>query len=346
MKKNPRAWSFLTIDGDRQYGGNNGYDDNPAEVYRYDSDVANYKQVSEDDVVVLRSKMEILGVARIEKIVFGKGPKDRQRCPHCRLTNIKLRSTMQPRWACHKCQHTFDDPITEIVTVDTFAAHYATTFRIPPTGLTLARLNDAVMRPSDQMSIKEIDLAKIEEWLKAEPESSQLIFDYANAISADAVLLPQDDPGSQSIIETRRRVLREISLRRGQSKFRDRLITRYGAACQISRCKFPGLIEAAHIRPYAQTSDNGVQNGVLLRTDLHTLFDLNMLAIDPTSLTVKLHPDVRAAGYAAFDGIPLFLNGTAGPDLAALSDRWELFQLLQAQSDASSESISAAILVE
>ena len=34
-----RAWSFLTIEGVRQYGGNAGYNDDPASAYRYDSSV-------------------------------------------------------------------------------------------------------------------------------------------------------------------------------------------------------------------------------------------------------------------------------------------------------------------
>lgn len=322
--KNPKAWSFLTIHGPRQYGGNTGYADNPAEVYRYDSDVANHKRVSEDDVVLVRSRSEILGVARIEKILVSKGEKARLRCPHCGITNIKQRTTRHPPWAC-KNKHTFDAPTEESVAVDTFAAHYGNTFRVAPPDLTLARLNDAVIRPSDQMSIKEIDLTRVEKWLRTAPSCSQLIFDYARAIDADAVQQSEENPAVQSIIETRRRVLREINLRRGQRQFRERLIGRYGAACQISGCDFRGLVEAAHIRPYAESNDNGAHNGLLLRSDLHTLFDLGLLAIHPTDLTVKLNPALLAAGYENFEGKPLFINGTPGPDRAAVSERWEFF---------------------
>jgi putative restriction endonuclease len=134
----------------------------------------------------------------------------------------------------------------------------------------------------------------------------------------------------------------QANRRRGQANFRNRLTARYGNACQISRCVFPGLLEAAHIRPYAETNDNGL----LLRSDLHTLFDLDMLAINPSTLTVALHRDVRAAGYEAFDGIQLFVNGTSGPDLAALADRWESFQLRHVADNAPSQSVPAAILLE
>jgi len=302
MKKNPRAWSFLTIDGERRYSGNTGYADNPAGTYRYDRYVANHKQVSVGDVIVLRSRSEVLGVARIEKISSGKGEKERLHCPQCGTPKIEQRTTMQPAWACRK-QHTFDAPLREIEMVETFAAHYGTTFRVAPAALTVARLDDAVMRPNDQMSIKEIDLARIEGWVRSDAACRELIRDYANAIDADGYEQPQAETStSSSIIETRRRVLREISLRRGQRQFRERLISRYGFACQISGCAFPGLVEAAHIRPYAETNDNGAHNGLLLRSDLHTLFDLDLLAIDPADLTVRIHFDLMAAGYNMFDG--------------------------------------------
>jgi hypothetical protein len=321
----PRAWSFLTIDGVRQYGGNAGYVDNPAEIYRYDSDVANHQQVSDNDVIVLRSKTGILGVAKIEKVFPGLGEKERQRCPYCHTTNIKERVTMHPRWAC-KNKHTFDLPVRAIETVQTFEAHYGQTFRPAPQALTLSQLNAAVMRPSDQMSIKELDLARIEEWLWTEADCRQLIVDYAGSITLDTSTHAYDGiDAPTSMIEARRRVLREVNLRHGQSKFRERLIRRYGQACQISRCAFAGLVEAAHIRPYVLSNENGAQNGLLLRSDLHTLFDLGLLAIDPASMAVALHSDLRDMGYAQFDGQQLFTNGTSGPDRGALGERWELF---------------------
>jgi HNH endonuclease len=43
------------------------------------------------------------------------------------------------------------------------------------------------------------------------------------------------------------------------------------------------------IRPYRGDHDNDPKNGLLLRTDLHTLFDLNLLGIKPDTLTVIIH---------------------------------------------------------
>jgi hypothetical protein len=38
-------------------------------------------------------------------------------------------------------------------------------------------------------------------------------------------------------------------------------------------------------------------NGLLLRADLHTLFDLNFLGIEPDTLTVRVHPSAQKEGY-------------------------------------------------
>ncbi|MGF6444349.1 HNH endonuclease [Paraburkholderia youngii] len=176
------------------------------------------------------------------------------------------------------------------------------------------------------MSIKELDLSKLEETLLGDIGCRQLVVEYVNAIDLDtAATIDTDTETPRSIIETRRRVLREVNLRQGQPQFRNRLILRYGNACQISRCAFPGLVEAAHIAPYATSSENGVHNGLLLRSDLHTLFDLGLLAINPATMTVSLHPEVQGMGYGSLEGAPLFTNGTSGPDRAALAERWEFF---------------------
>ncbi|WP_375790737.1 HNH endonuclease [Bradyrhizobium sp. vgs-9] len=318
-----RVWSFLTIDGARQYGGNTGYDDDPEAVYRYDSDVANHLQVQVGDVVFVRSRSNVLGVAEIESVHVGEGQKDRLRCPHCRATNIKQRQTKTPPWAC-KSGHYFDEPLNEPVAVKTYEARYASSFRPVSPELTVSRLNEAVLRPSDQMSIKEMDLARLEAFLGGNADG--LLKRYVGRMSVpDETTFARDDD-LKSIIAARRRVLREISLRRGQKQFRDRLIRRYGLRCQISGFDFAAAIEAAHIRPYASSEDNGAGNGLLLRSDLHILFDLGFVGINPATLRIALNPACMCSGYREFDGVLLFVGETTGPDPSALAQHWELFQ--------------------
>lgn len=320
-----RAWSLLTISGVRQYGGNTGYDDDPAAVYRYDSDVANHRQVTVGDIVFIRSRTDVLGIAEIESIVESTGRKDRLRCPHCHATNIKRRLTKSPPWGC-KNGHFFEEPVNEPVTVTTFEARYGGSFRPVSSELTVAHLHEAVLRPSDQMSIKELDLALLEPFIGQNEAIGMLLNRYIDGMDVPEGGAERPSDSSVSRIEERRRVLREISLRQGQAQFRQRLIRRYGTRCQISGYDFSAAIEAAHIRPYATCQENGVGNGLLLRSDLHTLFDLGFVGIDPTTLRVSFDPVCLCAEYAKFDGALLFVNGTNGPDVSALGERWQFFQ--------------------
>jgi putative restriction endonuclease len=41
------------------------------------------------------------------------------------------------------------------------------------------------------------------------------------------------------------------------------------------------VLDAAHIRPYAQEGTHKPQNGILLRQDLHTLFDRGYVTVKP-----------------------------------------------------------------
>ncbi|MBA4092235.1 MAG: hypothetical protein C0494_16820 [Sphingobium sp.] len=319
----PKAWSLLAVEGVRQYGGNTGYEDDPSAIYRYDSDVANHRNVGSGDVAVIRSGTTVLGIGTIEAIVEGQGSKVRQRCPECGTVNIKARTTQLPRWRCTNA-HFFERAAEETVQVATFEAHYGKTFKACPSEVTLGVLNDAVIRPNDQMSIKEIDLARLEPILLPHPEVAPIVRNHVRRLAPEEIGT-EGNGSANSIIEERRRVLREISLRRGQARFRKRLIDRYGARCQISGCEFPGLVEAAHVSPYARSSDNSETNGLLLRSDLHTLFDLGLLGIDPVTLEVAIHQDAKLAGYDLFDGRKLSVNATSGPGRAALKERWAFY---------------------
>ena len=85
------------------------------------------------------------------------------------------------------------------------------------------------------------------------------------------------------------------------------------------------IVEAAHIKPYAEEPDDDPANGLLLRADLHTLFDLHLIGIEPNTLTLSVHPAAKAAGYAAYQGLPLRCSENK-PNPELLQERWELFQ--------------------
>jgi hypothetical protein len=125
--------------------------------------------------------------------------------------------------------------------------------------------------------------------------------------------------------DSRVAVLRQIKARRGQQAFRDALRSRYGDRCMISGCPLMDIVEAAHIKPHRSEQDNHPANGLLLRADLHTLFDLKFIGIEPDTLTVHVHPDARASGYEQFHGGRL-LCGESQPSPDALALQWKRFR--------------------
>ena len=98
-------------------------------------------------------------------------------------------------------------------------------------------------------------------------------------------------------------VLQPIMRRRGQQKFRKKLMAAYGYRCAISRCAVADVLEAAHVKPHANFGKYELSNGILMRSDLHTLFDLNLLEIEPATLKIVLDETVRSSQqYADFHG--------------------------------------------
>lgn len=53
------------------------------------------------------------------------------------------------------------------------------------------------------------------------------------------------------------------------------------------------MLEAAHIQPFAQAGPNSVGNGLLLRSDLHKLFDKHYITIDADDKAVLISPRIR-----------------------------------------------------
>lgn len=90
-------------------------------------------------------------------------------------------------------------------------------------------------------------------------------------------------------------VLRAILRRRGQPAFRQTLLEAYDRKCAVTGSALDAVLEAAHIHAHADGGTMHVTNGLLLRSDLHTLFDLRQIAVNTESWTIEAHESVRAA---------------------------------------------------
>lgn len=70
-------------------------------------------------------------------------------------------------------------------------------------------------------------------------------------------------------------------VRIGQGAFRLSIIDAYNKRCAITGEKTLPVLEAAHIKPFAEAGPNQVVNGLLLRSDMHKLFDNGYITVTP-----------------------------------------------------------------
>jgi hypothetical protein len=129
-------------------------------------------------------------------------------------------------------------------------------------------------------------------------------------------------------VDERELIRQQIKKRRGQQQFRRNLAERYGRRCQVTGCPIFDIVEAAHIQPYRGKKDNHADNGLLLRADIHTLFDLDLIGIKPRSLEIVCADRVKNE-YGNQIETKLNCGGNGRPSAKALKTRYARFREMQ-----------------
>jgi hypothetical protein len=112
-----------------------------------------------------------------------------------------------------------------------------------------------------------------------------------------------DEERKRNADEIEKRMPRSIKVRRGAKAFRDKLLGAYGFRCAISDSKVRQALEAAHIIPHTGRSSDTYGNGILIRADIHILFDLHLLSINPRTRKVMVDRSLEGTEYEAYRGI-------------------------------------------
>jgi hypothetical protein len=119
------------------------------------------------------------------------------------------------------------------------------------------------------------------------PEGSlpQIESSFSSAIAAglsgiEAQLATDGLFDPRSVTVAREACLRAIVMRRGRTDFRHMLMDAYDLKCAVTGTEVGPALEAAHLYPYNGAETNALQNGILLRADWHTLFDLGLWTLD------------------------------------------------------------------
>jgi hypothetical protein len=169
---------------------------------------------------------------------------------------------------------------------------------------------------------------------RKEMEESPTLSDEAGSLLEPENYVP-NGADHRSIVE------RQIADRRGREAFRRRLLQRYGWQCQMTGSKVLAVLEAAHVEPYKGAKDNHIENGLILRADIHTLFDLHRIGIRPDDLIIELVPSLMEE-YGNLAGTRLKCPANRSPSRASLGLHYWRFQA-ELQTTHSKKADAAAI---
>jgi hypothetical protein len=311
--ESPNAWTIIAKDPETiSWSSHEGYDDSPNEYYTYDSQVGNYKNVQVGDLVFVKGSEFLIGWGQIESILSEPGMKLLRRCPKCGDAP-ESRITKKPKWRCRStsCNYEFDDDqvITESVNVIKYRAGYRNTWQDANYPLSRKDVFAFQLNRDNQSAIRPLDPSRVEDLIFRLSGSSPIP-------SANSDLLPELIIGGHKIQVTKRRI--------GQQEFRLSLINKNGENCFISGLQPACVLEASHIRPFAIHESHSLDGGILLRRDIHTLFDRHLLRINPSTWQVETAPQIqRYSTYSSIHLKQIHLQNDLTPNVEWLNDHYQ-----------------------
>jgi len=260
--------------------GNDGYLDEPAETYQWDDTVPNHAALSVGDAIVLWDKKALIGASVIEDIEEGSATKPVYRCTFCGGAHIQRRSTLEPPWRCFRCRRNSTNrssrPSPSTLTPRGMTSDGSISMASSP-----ARSSrELCVSPGSQLSLRPLRWAAFRSTVEsAVPGDSLTVVDFRGE-------------------HTWRHRLATVRLRLGQGRFRRALLEEQGLVCAISGPDPPAALEAAHLCSYAAVGMHHSHGGFLPRRDVHRLFDLGQIAVNPADLCVDVSPEV--IGYPSY----------------------------------------------
>ena len=148
---------------------------------------------------------------------------------------------------------------------------------------------------SEESIIELIKLISGEELQLDIPKSTAIISSLTAPIVAEETRVVDED------------TLRAIKSRRGQTTFRKSLLRAFNSSCCVTGSTVTTVLEAAHIISHSDETNYAVTNGILLRSDMHTLFDLNLIGIDQHGVT-HISNELQKSEYCEYHGVVIASN--------------------------------------
>ncbi|CAI1192201.1 Uncharacterised protein [Serratia fonticola] len=154
-----------------------------------------------------------------------------------------------------------------------------------------------------------------------ETQSELLLLSFLSTIKED------DFPSqSQVPLDEQERKYTFSEVRNGQTEFSIGVRKNCHGRCVVTGCAILSRLQSAHIIPHKDNVDYSVDNGLLLRADIHQMFDKGDCAIDPITRMIFFKENVLAidSDIKEFHGKTIhgFVSDINWP---SLSERWKAF---------------------
>jgi hypothetical protein len=170
-------------------------------------------------------------------------------------------------------------------------------------------VNEFSQVSEDTMQRIEADFGSVERFFRRRLLNTEVggpVLDMSGIIrlsERDQAGLRTFDP--QSTKQGREQIVENITNRRGQPQLRQSLLVAYDYTCAITGCNAADALEAAYIIPYRGKYTHHTSNTLLLRSDVHTLFDLGKIAVDTRTMMVVVSDELMQTNYRLLADRPL-----------------------------------------
>lgn len=290
------AWVCISKNPKTTVRADDGYLETVGESYEWVAKLPFGRDLEIGDVIILRDDQNVLGFSLIEDIEISQKPREQTLCPKCGIAQVRERKKKVPRYMCANCQSEFHNPVIETTILEHRRAIYGAGWvSLEPDFRTEKAWRFLSESPMSQHSMQRVDLAA---FTKFKDQYSKL----------DIAQFECRDPHLRGGHK-----LRTVKTRIGQSAFRANLLSQFGSNCAITGRNHPYGLEAAHLYSYSEHGKHHADGGLLLRRDIHHLFDKGLIAINPSTGRVNEHSELLdIEQYRVLDGLQLNVKMSAG----------------------------------
>ncbi|WP_170596172.1 HNH endonuclease [Ruegeria arenilitoris] len=171
-----------------------------------------------------------------------------------------------------------------------------------PIGSTNSRLLEHVRshRHRQVYLIEDQDFEEMMDWVAAQTKTRlRQIEEWTLQNAGSARQRALVDNAGDILEAVKKRRLGLLKIRENQGAFRKAQLNRHNCRCVLSRCDTIEVLEAAHVVPHTGAAEFEVpENGLLLRADLHKLFDRYLWSINPKTGRVSLSNSLKSSSYS------------------------------------------------